>query len=194
MPQRRGRRTNVVKVKNAILKEPNQKEGNDESTGQKFTLCAIFVSLVHLWEVINHLGGYLTWDTGVFKCCWCSFIYLGIFSCICLLFIGSCISQSPGSKQKHLWFCEGASYGGIDGVKAPMLDLRYLSANNKGELWATLHLKWQREITMISASVVCRSCSLNCRKDFPLGAVCRNQLLPEVWSWGREEGVGKEIS
>lgn len=56
-------------MKNEILKELNQKEGNDESRGQKFILCAVFVSLVHLWEVISYLGGYLNQRAGVFKCC-----------------------------------------------------------------------------------------------------------------------------
>lgn len=69
LQRRERRRTKVVKVKNEILKELNQKEGNNESRGQKFILYAWFVSLVHLWEVISYLGGCVTWSAGVFKCC-----------------------------------------------------------------------------------------------------------------------------
>lgn len=53
--ERESRRTKVVKVKNEILKEPNQKEGTNESRGQEFILGATFVSLVHLWDVISSL-------------------------------------------------------------------------------------------------------------------------------------------
>lgn len=69
LQRRERRRTKVAKVKNEILKELNQKEGNRESRGQKVVSYARFVSLVHLWEVITFLGGYVTRSAGVVKCC-----------------------------------------------------------------------------------------------------------------------------
>lgn len=67
----------------------------------------------------------------------------------------------------------------MDGVKAPALDLRYLTASNKGKLLITLGLKCERERTCcqyaLSAGALRELYSLNSMKGFPTGAICRNQ-------------------
>lgn len=66
---------------------------------------------------------------------------------------------------------------GLVGVKAPELDLRYLAGSNMGKLLTILLLKWQREISVLAASIVYRSYSLNCGEDLPRGAAARSMEL-----------------
>lgn len=81
MLQRRARaRTKAVKVKNEILKLPNEEVGILKVEVRNSSCMQYLVSLVHLWSVINYLRGCLAQSSGVFKCCQCFFLLMHSFS------------------------------------------------------------------------------------------------------------------
>lgn len=91
------------------------------------------------------------------------YIYLGIFFPVsgCYLLVPVLV-RTLGVNRGTSGIAKG-----LVGVKAPTLDLRYLAGSNMGKLLPILLLRWQREISVLAASIVYRSYSLNCGKDFP---------------------------
>lgn len=157
MLQRRARaRTKAVKVKNEILKLPNEEVGILKVEVRNSSCMQYLVSLVHLWSVINYLRGYLAQSSGVFKCCQCFFFTCAFFFLLCCCFRTSAAvsGRDLAAVKGALWDCEGTIYGGIHQVRLRTLDLSFLATRNLGKLLPPLVLKWQRERTMLLVSVV----------------------------------------
>ena len=149
-----------------------------------------FVSLVHLWGVIHHLGGSLPWRAGVLVV----FFYLLTWSSASQ---GAVLVRVLAADRGTLWDCEG-TVTEIETGYGPTLDPGLLVATNNGKLLSPLSQKWQRGKKKHVVTIHCplgpdRSSSLRGRKGFPIGAACRKQPLPNMEAETERMG-GEEIS